>query len=358
MNTIDFRSDTVTLPTPAMRDAIFRAELGDDVYHEDPTANRLQRMAADMLGKEDALFVASGTMANLVAVLTHCEADDRILLGSEAHMHYYESEGLIRLAGVDIRTLPNDHNGRIDPAALEQTLWEEEGAPIDLVCLENTHMRCGGVTLSAAYTAKIASVAHGRGVPLHLDGARIFNAAVALGVPASTLVEDVDSVMFCLSKGLSCPVGSIVCGSAEFISLARQSRKLVGGGMRQVGVLAAAGIVALESMIDRLADDHANAKMLAEGLAEMPGVAVDPSAVQTNIVIFEVHGGAPALLAAIAEKGILALPVGPDRVRMITHHGVEREDVEQALELMRGVLAARRRRRSRRSRPAPSVWVL
>jgi threonine aldolase len=338
VNTIDFRSDTVTLPTPAMRDAIFRAELGDDVYHEDPTANRLQRMAAEMLGKEDALFVASGTMANLVAVLTHCESDERILLGSEAHMHYYESEGIIRLAGVEVRTLANDAEGRIDPAALEETLWQSDGPAIDLVCLENTHMRCGGLPLSAAYTAKIASVAHGRGVPLHLDGARIFNAAVALGVPAASLVEDVDSVMFCLSKGLCCPVGSIICGSGEFIALARQSRKLVGGGMRQVGVLAAAGIVALESMIDRLADDHANAKLLAEGLAEMPGVTINPMVVQTNIVIFEVQGGAPAFLAAIAEKGILALPVGPERVRMITHHDIERGDVERALELIHSVL--------------------
>jgi threonine aldolase len=338
MNTIDFRSDTVTLPTPAMRGAIFRAELGDDVYHEDPTANRLQRMAADMLGKEDALFVASGTMANLVAVLTHCESDDRILLGSEAHMHYYESEGIIRLAGVEVRTLPNDPQGRIDPATLEQMLWESEGPLIDLVCLENTHMRCGGVPISAAYTAKIASIAHGRGVALHLDGARIFNAAIALGVSAASLVEDVDSVMFCLSKGLCCPVGSIVCGSAEFISLARQSRKLVGGGMRQAGVLAAAGIVALESMINRLADDHANAKLLAEGLAELPCITLDPMAVQTNIVIFDVEGGAPPFLAAIAEKGILALPVGPERVRMITHNDVSREDVERALETIRQVL--------------------
>jgi threonine aldolase len=337
VNTIDFRSDTVTLPTQAMRDAIFRAGLGDDVYHEDPTANRLQRMAADMLGKEDALFVASGTMANLVAVLTHCESDERILLGNEAHMHYYESDGIIRLAGVEIRTLPNDPQGRIDPAALEDELWKE-GAKIDLVCLENTHMRCGGMPLSAAYTAKVASVAHGSGVPLHIDGARIFNAAVALGVPAASLAEDADSIMFCLSKGLCCPVGSVLCGSGEFIALARQARKLVGGGMRQVGVLAAAGIVALESMVDRLAEDHANAKLLAEGLVEMPGVTVNPVAVQTNIVIFEVEGGAPSFLTAIGEQGVLALPVGPDRVRMITHHDVSREDVERGLEVIRSVL--------------------
>jgi threonine aldolase len=338
MKTIDFRSDTVTLPTPAMRDAIARAELGDDVYHEDPTVNRLQRMAADLLGKEDALFVASGTMANLVAVLTHCEADDHLLAGSEAHIHYYESEGMRRLAGVDIRTLPNDAHGHMEPSALEEALWASESKPIDLVCLENTHMRCGGVTLSAAHTSKIASIAHGRGVPLHLDGARIFNAAIALGVPAASLAEDVDSVMFCLSKGLGCPVGSILCGSAEFIALARQSRKLVGGGMRQAGVLAASGVVALESMIDRLGEDHANARVLAEGLAGLPGVTIDLSTVQTNIVIFSVEGGAPPFLAAIAEEGILALPVGPDRVRMITHCDVSREEVERALERMDRVL--------------------
>jgi threonine aldolase len=277
-------------------------------------------------------------MANLVAVLTHCESDDRLLVGSEAHIHYYEGDGMRRLAGVDILTLPNDARGRMEPSALEEMLWESEGKPIDLVCLENTHMRCGGVTLSAAYTSKIASVAHGRGVPLHLDGARIFNAAVAEGVPAASLVEDVDSVMFCLSKGLACPVGSILCGGAEFISLARQSRKLVGGGMRQVGVLAAAGIVALESMIERLAEDHANARFLAEGLAGLPGVAIDVTTVETNIVIFIVESGAPSFLAAIAEEGILALPVGPDRVRMITHCDVARGDVEQALERMGRVL--------------------
>jgi threonine aldolase len=243
-----------------------------------------------------------------------------------------------RLVGVDIRTLPNDAQGRIEPPALEQMLWESEGKPIDLVCLENTHMRCGGVPLTAAYTQKIASIAHGRGVALHLDGARIFNAAVALGVPAASLVEDVDSVMFCLSKGLCCPVGSLLCGSGEFIALARNSRKLVGGGMRQAGVLAAAGIVALESMVDRLADDHANAKLLAVGLAGLPGVTIDPTVVQTNIVIFTVEGGAPPFLASIAAEGILALPVGPDRVRMITHNDVTREDTEQALERIRRAL--------------------
>ncbi len=338
MKTIDFRSDTVTLPTPAMRAAMGRADLGDDVYREDPTVNRLQRMAADVVGKEDALFVASGTMANLVAVLTHCEADDHLLAGSEAHIHYYESEGVRRLAGVDIRTLPNDVHGLMEPSALEAALWQDESKPIDLVCLENTHMRCGGVTLSAAYTSKVASIAHGRGAALHLDGARIFNAAVALGVPAASLAEDVDSVMFCLSKGLACPVGSILCGSAEFIALARQSRKLVGGGMRQAGVLAAAGIVALESMIDRLAEDHANARLLGEGLAGLPGITLDLTTVETNIVIFSVEGGAPPFLAAIAEEDILALPVGPDRVRMITHCDVSREDVERALERMERVL--------------------
>jgi len=340
MKTIDLRSDTVTLPSPAMRDAIFRAELGDDVFNEDPTINRLQRLAADMLGKEDALFVASGTMANLVAVLTHCESDDRVLTGSESHMHYYESEGIVRLAGVDIRTLPNDDEGRIDPAELENVLWESEGPPVDLVCLENTHMRCGGIPLTAAYTAKLAAVAHGRGVPLHLDGARIFNAAVALGVPVASLAQDADSVMFCLSKGLACPVGSLLCGGAEFIALARESRKWVGGRMRQVGVLGAAGIVALESMIDRLADDHANARLLAEGLAGIANIHVDAGMVATNIVIFAVKGWeVREFLAAIEDDGILALSVGPDTVRMVTHYGIERPDIEQTLESVSKAMA-------------------
>ena len=337
MKTIDLRSDTVTLPTQEMREAMYRAQVGDDVHHDDPTIKRLESIAAEKLGKEDALFVASGTMGNLVAVLTHCEADDRIIVGSEAHIHYYEGEGISHLAGVDMRELPNDEDGRIDVAELDKVLWESQGPPITLVCLENTHMRCGGIPLSAEYTARVAEVAHERGVPLHLDGARIFNAAIALGAPAAELAREADSVMFCLSKGLSAPVGSVLCGSGEFIVRARQSRRWVGGGMRQVGILGAAGIVAIETMVDRLEEDHENARALAEGLASIEGVSIDPARAPTNIVIFSVdeRWEMRDFLAALSDRGVLALPVGPDRVRMVTHHGIEREDIEQALAAVR-----------------------
>ena len=336
---IDLRSDTVTLPTPQMREAMYRAEVGDDVHHDDPTIKRLERMAAERMGKDDALFVASGTMANLVAVLTQCEAGNRVIVGHEAHIHYYEGEGIRRLADVDFCELVNDEEGRIDPAGLEKFLWESEGSPITLVCLENTHMRCGGVPITAEYTAKVAAVAHERSIPLHVDGARIFNAAVALGVPAQSLVQEVDSVMFCLSKGLSAPVGSLLCGSGEFIVRARQSRRWVGGGMRQVGILGAAGIVALETMIERLTDDHANAKLLATGLATIDGIAVDPDHVRTNIVIFALEGWETRdFLAALSAEGVLALPTGPDRVRMVTHYGIERRDIEKTLAAVQRVM--------------------
>ena len=339
MKPIDLRSDTVTLPTPEMREAMYRAEVGDDVHHDDPTTNRLERMAAEKMGKEDALFVASGTMANLVAVLTHSESGDRVIVGSEAHIHHYEGEGVRRLAGVDLTELPNDAEGRIDPDGLDKYLWESKGTPITLVCLENTHMRCGGFPLTAEYTAKVAAVAHERGVPLHLDGARIFDAAIALGVPADSLARDADSVMFCLSKGLAAPVGSVLCGSGEFIVRARQSRRWVGGGMRQVGILAAAGVVALEKMIERLAEDHENARLLADGLATIGGISIDPTRVLTNIVIFVLEEGETRdFLNALSGEGVLALPLSPDRVRMVTHYGIERGDVEQAVEVIRRVM--------------------
>lgn len=341
MTAVDLRSDTVTLPTPQMREAIYRAEVGDDVHHGDPTIKRLERLAADKLGKEDALFVASGTMANLVAILTHCEQGDRVIVGGEAHIHHHEGDGIRRLAGVDLVELPNDECGLIEAVALDECLWDESGPAPTLVCLENTHMRCGGVPITAEYTAKVASIAHERGIPLHLDGARIFNAAIALGVPADSLARDVDSVMFCLSKGLSCPVGSVLCGTGEFIVRARQSRRWVGGGMRQVGVLGAAGIVALETMIERLADDHANAWRLAQGLAEIDGVKIDPERVHTNIVVFDIGGWEMKdFLTALSGAGVLALPLGPETVRMVTHYGIEREDIEEALDVIRRVLTA------------------
>jgi threonine aldolase len=339
MDVIDLRSDTFTHPTAAMRRAMFEAEVGDDVYMEDPTVRRLERMAAEAMGKEAALFVASGTMGNLVAVLAQTQRGDRVVVGSEAHIYYYEGDGERRMAGVELVAIPNDERGRLDPALVKEAL---ETPPTTLVCLENTHNRCGGAALTAAETAAVAEVARSHGARAHLDGARIFNAAVALGVPAAELAAPVDSVTFCFSKGLSAPVGSILNGSGDFITRARHMRRMVGGGMRQVGVIAAAGIVSLETMVERLAQDHENARILAEGLAAMPGIRLDAASVQTNIVAFELEGWEPPdFLAALKEVGVLAVPFGPHRIRMVTHNDVSREDVEKALERIRSVCAAR-----------------
>jgi threonine aldolase len=341
MKVIDLRSDTVTHPTSDMRRAISEAEVGDDVYMEDPTVRRLERMAAEAMGKEAALFVTSGTMGNLVAVLTQTQRGDRVVVGDEAHIYYYEGDGERRLAGIDLVAIPNDERGRLDPALVKEAL-EAPGPPASLVCLENTHNRCGGAALTAGETAAVAELAHSHGARMHLDGARIFNAAVALGVPAAELAAPVDSVTFCFSKGLSAPVGSILNGSADFIASARQVRRMVGGGMRQAGVIAAAGVVALETMVERLAEDHANARLLAAELAALPGIRLDPASVQTNIVAFDLDGWEPPdFLAALKDVGVLAVPFGPHRIRMVTHNDITREDVETALERIRTVCAAR-----------------
>ena len=341
MIAIDLRSDTVTHPTPAMRRAMFEAEVGDDVFMEDPTVRRLERMAAEAMGKEAALFVASGTMGNLVAVLNQTQRGDRVVVGSEAHIYYYEGDGQRRLAGVELVPVPNDEQGGLEPALVKEAL-EAPGPPATLVCLENTHNRCGGGVLTAAETAAVADVARSHGARVHLDGARIFNAAVALDVAAAELAAPADSVSFCFSKGLSAPVGSILNGGADFIDRARQMRRMVGGAMRQVGVIAAAGIVALETMVERLAQDHENAGLLAEGLAPLPGVRLDPASVRTNIVAFELEGWEPPdFLAVLKEAGVLAVPFGPHRIRMVTHNDVSRDDIEKALERIRSVCTAR-----------------
>jgi threonine aldolase len=341
MKVIDLRSDTITHPTPVMRRAMSEAEVGDDVYMEDPTVRRLERMAAEAMGKEAALFVTSGTMGNLVAVLTQTQRGDRVVVGSEAHIYYYEGDGERRLAGVDLVPVPNDERGRLDLALVKEAL-EAPGPPATLVCLENTHNRCGGAALTAVETVAVAELARSHGARVHLDGARIFNAAVALGVPAAELAAPADSVTFCFSKGLSAPVGSILNGSADFIARARQVRRMVGGGMRQAGVIAAAGVVALETMVERLAEDHENARLLAAELATLPGIGLDPASVQTNIVAFDLDGWEPPdFLAALKDVGVLAVPFGPHRIRMVTHNDVSREDVEATLERIRTVCAAR-----------------
>jgi threonine aldolase len=339
--TIDLRSDTVTQPTPAMRQAMARAEVGDDVFGEDPTVRRLEEMSAARMAKEAAVFVASGTMGNLTAVLAHCRRGDEAICGAEAHLLHYEAGGVPGLGGIELRAVPNNERGALDLAAVESTI---RGGNIHcprtaLVCLENTQNRCGGGVITVEETNELCALAHRYGCAVHLDGARVFNAAVALGVDVSALVAEVDSVTFCFSKGLSAPVGSVVCGSADFISHVRRMRKMVGGGMRQAGIIAAAGIVALEEMVDRLAEDHEHARLLADGLTAIPGIRIDPDLVETNIVVFEVADGA-AFQARLREAGVLTTAFSATKVRMVTHYGVERADIEATLERVRRVAEA------------------
>jgi threonine aldolase len=339
---IELRSDTFTLPSPEMRRAIAEAELGDDVFREDPTVNRLEALAAERLGKEAALLTASGTMSNLLALLSHCQRGDEVLLGSEAHILHYEAVGGAALGGLELRPVPNDGRGYIDPAEIEEAvrLPDIHFPHTGLLALENTHNRCGGNVLSEADLEAMAQVARRWGFPVHLDGARIFNAAVALGVPVAQLVRPVDSVAFSLCKGLACPVGSVLCGSAEFIQRARRYRKMVGGGMRQAGIIAAAGIVALETMIGRLAEDHENARLLAKGLAAIPGLRLVPPEVDSNMVFLTLEGVNSFELAGHLSQAKVLCLAEAGRVRLVTHYGMERADIEEALERIRAAVAA------------------
>jgi threonine aldolase len=342
VKTIDMRSDTITQPTPEMREAMYKAEVGDDVYGEDPTVNRLERMTADRLGKEAALFVASGTMGNLVALLTHCQRGDEAIVGDRAHTFVYEQGGMAALGGISPYPIPNQADGTLRLADINQAIrGDDEHYPrTRLLCLENTHNMCDGTPLTVDYTAQAAELAHQHGLKVHVDGARIFNAAAALGVDVRELVKDVDSVMFCLSKGLCAPVGSMLCGSADFIAEARRSRKVVGGGMRQAGVLAAAGIVALEQIAPRLAEDHVRAKRLAQGLATIPGVEVAP--VQSNILYFwmtdAVSKTQDEIVESLTEQGVLVLDRVGGRFRAVTHYWIDDEAVERAIDAMRKAL--------------------
>jgi threonine aldolase len=335
---IDLRSDTVTLPTPAMRQAIAEAELGDDVYREDPTVNRLEAMAAEKLGKEASLLTASGTMSNLVALLTHCQRGSEVLVGDEAHIFHYEVAGAAALGGLELRTVANDSFGRLRPEDVQEAirLPDIHHPRTGLVCLENTHNRSGGAVLTEADMEAVAQVAHRWAIPIHLDGARIFNAAVALAVPAANLARQADSVAFSLCKGLACPVGSLLCGSNDFIERARKYRKMVGGGMRQAGIIAAAGIVALDSMIDRLQEDHDNAKLLAQGLAGLPSLRLDPASGQSNMVSLQVEGvSALEFEGRLGQAGVLVTYMGGQRLRLVTHYGIERADIEEAVPRIR-----------------------
>jgi threonine aldolase len=342
---IDLRSDTVTRPTPAMRAAMASAVVGDDVFGDDPTVIRLQEMAAAMTGQENALFVASGTMANLVAILTHCPRGSEAIVGNQSHMFLNEVGGMAALGGVQACTLPNQPDGTLRLDDIEANIRDDDmhHPHTRLVCLENTQNVCGGVPLTVQYVGRVGELAHSRGLKLHIDGARLFNAAVAQGVSAAQLAGPADSVMFCLSKGLSAPIGSLLCGPSDFIAEARRNRKQVGGGMRQVGIVAAAGIVALESMVERLEEDHANARLLADGLRDNPAVELETQPPATNMVYLRLGARArctPIELARrMGPRGIRLDADNSPRMRLVTHYWVSAADVRQVVSALREELA-------------------
>ena len=344
MEPIDLRSDTVTKPTPEMREAMAEAEVGDDVFRDDPTVNRLEELAAGLVGKEAALFVPSGTMGNLIALLVHCQRGDEAMVGNLSHIYLNEAGGMAALGGIQPCPVPNQKDGTL---LLEDILAsirsEDVHHPITrLVCLENTQNICGGIPLTPAYTRQVGELARQNGLFLHVDGARIFNAAVAQDVSVRELADPADSVMFCLSKGLAAPVGSILAGSEKFIRRARHIRKMLGGGMRQAGVLAAAGIISLEKMTQRLADDHDRAKKLAEGLRQLRGVVVDTGSPYTNMVFLNLADEVQDTALAVSEKmkkyGVLLDADNSRRFRLVTHYWIDDEAVEGAVEAFRQVL--------------------
>ena len=336
MRIVDLRSDTITQPTANMRKAMAAAEVGDDVFGEDPTVNRLEEMAAERLGKAAALFVASGTMGNLASQLTHCGRGDEMILGDESHIFLYEQGGSAALGGIHHRALPNQPDGTLALADIEDAIRPDNihYPRTRLIALENTHNRCGGSYLDPGYMHSVGTLARRYGLKIHVDGARIFNAAVAQGLQASDLTAEADSITFCLSKGLAAPVGSVICGDTDFIAQARRARKVLGGGMRQAGVIAAAGIVALNEMVDRLADDHANARRLAEGLANIDGLAIDPKQTKTNIVLFEITraGLTPQeLTKQLDAAGVRVGPKDPSQIRAVTNYQVSADDINYVL---------------------------
>ena len=344
MRIIDLRSDTVTRPTPAMRAAMVAADVGDDVFGDDPTVNELERRAADRVGKDAAVFVPSGTMGNLASLLAHCPRGREVIVGDEAHIYHYEAGGASVFGGLIYHPVPTAPDGSLLLEALAEAVRPAAGnahlAPAGVICLENTHNRMGGTVITPEHTRDVAALASELRLPVHLDGARIFNAAVATELPVTAWTNHATSVQFCLSKGLAAPIGSIVAGPGPFVHEVRRMRKMLGGGMRQVGVVAAAGLVALETMVDRLSEDHAHARLLAAALARLPGVVIDLARVQTNIVIFEPPPSwAPDdFLTAAREAGVWLVSFGGRRIRAITHADVTREACVEAAERLGAIL--------------------
>lgn len=344
MNYIDLRSDTVTQPTPEMREAMAEAEVGDDVYRDDPTLNRLEELAAEMLGKEAAIFVPSGTMGNLLALLVHCQRGDEVIVGNQSHIYLNEAAGMSALGGIQPCALQNQSDGTLLLDDILASIRSEDvhHAITRLICLENTQNICGGVPLTVEYTRAVGDLAHRNQLALHIDGARIFNAATALYVDVKDLVEPADSVMFCLSKGLVAPIGSMLVGSQKFIARARHLRKMLGGGMRQVGVLAAAGIISLERMTKRLGEDHTRAKKLADGLRQISGLNVDADSPSTNMVYMNISEDVKLNAGQIAERmktyGILLDAENSRRFRLVTHYWIDDEKVQKTISAFRDVL--------------------
>ncbi|MBT8172205.1 aminotransferase class I/II-fold pyridoxal phosphate-dependent enzyme [Candidatus Bathyarchaeota archaeon] len=335
---VDLRSDTVTLPTQEMLEAISSSPLGDDVFNEDPTVNELEKLAAEKMGKEAALLVSSGTQANLVSLISNTKRGNLVILEAQSHIIWYEAGGISSIAGLQPWPIEST-DGVLNPSDIENAIQQKNihFAEPALICIENTHNRHGGTIITPKQIKKIGEVAHSHGLKLYMDGARLFNAAVALKIAVKEFTKHVDNLMFCLSKGLSCPVGSILVGSFDFIEKAREVRKILGGGMRQAGIIAAPGIIALETMIDRLEDDHRNARILAEGIEKIKGINVDLNRVQTNIVNFKIGelGIAPKLFVSrLKENGILALELDFDRIRMVTHSGINEDHVKRAIKII------------------------
>jgi threonine aldolase len=347
MEFIDIRSDTVTKPTPEMREAMAEAEVGDDVYMDDPTVNKLQEKAAEMLGKEDSLFVPSGTMGNLLALLVHCQRGDEVILGSLSHIYINEAGGMAALGGIHPMPVKNQKDGTLALDDITNAIQSEDvhHTITRLICLENTQNACGGIPLTAAYTREVGALARDRGLALHIDGARLFNAAAALNVSAKELAAPADSVMFCLSKGLAAPIGSMLVGSKKFITRARHLRKMLGGGMRQVGVMAAAGLISLDKMTGRLGQDHARAKKLADGLKQTAGVVLDAGTPSTNMIFFnladDVKLSVQEIIDQMKARGVLVDWAGPRRFRLVTHYWVTDEGVEKAIRAFNEVMGKR-----------------
>ena len=339
---VDLRSDTVTRPSPEMWEAMRAAALGDDVLGDDPTVAELEGLAARTTGKEAAVFVPSGTMGNQMALASWCQPGDAILIEEEAHVLYYEVGAPALIAGVVSWTLPSTR-GTIDPAVVEKRILKANihTPGTTLLCLENTHNRAGGAVIPLDAMAEYRRIADRHGMRIHLDGARVFNAAVALGVPVAAIAQHVDSVNFCLSKGLRSPIGSVLCGPADFIDRARVWRKRLGGGMRQAGLLAACGIVSLTRMVDRLAEDHARAKRTALALADLPGLTVYPATVETNMVLVDTDRPAEEVVAELAEEGVLCFPNAANRIRLVFHADIDDAKADRALEAFRVVARGR-----------------